>query len=202
MFITGRARARVTMFVTVAGALVLGACKRAEPGAAAKTDTAAGVIDAAPATVATTVAALITDENVFALLDTAYAALIQTDRLGQEKATDPRVRELAGHAVSQNALGRSGIKSTAEKLNVAPVLPDRDVIKDQATTMDTLRAKTGGDFDRAYLDRVIDTRKDLINEIDQAMNGNGIRQDAVRKFLNEIRANLQADRAAAEALKG
>ncbi len=44
-----------------------------------------GVIDSAPASVATTVAAMLTDENVFALLDTAYSAMIATDRLAQSK---------------------------------------------------------------------------------------------------------------------
>ena len=44
-----------------------------------------GVIDSAPAAVATTVAAILTDENVFAILDTAFAAMIATDRLAQSK---------------------------------------------------------------------------------------------------------------------
>src|SRR5262245_43916026 len=91
---------------------------------AAKLDTAAGkvgVIDSAPAAVATTVAAVLTDENVFALLDTAYSAMIATDRLAQRKTTGA-MNDFAAKAVSENAVTRSGIKSTAEKLNIAPVL--------------------------------------------------------------------------------
>jgi putative membrane protein len=161
-----------------------------------KVDTSAGnvgVIDSAPAAVAATVAAVLTDENVFALLDTAYAAMIATDRLAQQKSTGA-VNDFATKAVSENAVTRSGIKATAERLNIAPVLPDRDVIRDQAEAMRDLGSKSGADFDRAYLDRVIQVRKDLMDEIDDALEDGGVRQEPVRKFLSEVRVNLDAAR--------
>ena len=159
-----------------------------------------GVIDSAPASVAATVAAVITDENVFALLDTAFAAMIATDRLAQGK-TQGAVNTFAAKAVSENAVTRSGIKSTAERLNIAPVLPDRDVIRDQADAMRDLESRAGADFARAYLDRAIQVRKDLIDEVDDAIESGGVRQDAVRKFLSEVRVNLDAARKAAEDLR-
>jgi putative membrane protein len=178
----------------------LGACgDRRTP----KVDTSAGkvgVIDSAPATVATTVAAMLTDENVFALLDTAFAAIISTDRLAQQKTTGA-VNDFAAKAVSENAVTRSGIKATADRLNIAPVLPDRDVIKDQPEVMRDLGSKSGADFTRAYLDRVIQVRKDLMDEIDDALEDGGVRQEPVRKFLSEVRVSLDAERKAAEDLR-
>ena len=168
-----------------------------------KVDTSAGkvgIIDSAPATVATSVAAMLTDENVFALLDTAYSAIIATDQLAQRK-TDGAVNQFAAKAVSENAVTRSGIKATADRLNIAPVLPDRDVIGDQAATMRDLQAKSGTDFTRAYLDRVIQTRKDLMDEIDDALEDGGVRQEPVRKFLSEVRVRLDAERKTAEDLR-
>ena len=159
-----------------------------------------GVIDSAPASVATSVAATLTDENVFALLDTAYAAMIATDRLAQSK-TQGAVNEFASKAVSENAVTRSGIKSTADRLNIAPVLPDRDVIRDQWEAMRDLQSRTGADFSRTYLDRVIQVRKDLIDEIDDALENGGVRQEPVRKFLSEVRVSLDASRKAAEDLR-
>jgi predicted outer membrane protein len=168
-----------------------------------KVDTSAGkvgVIDSAPASVATTVAAILTDENVFALLDTAYAAIIATDQLAQRK-TDGAVNQFAAKAVSENAVTRSGIKATADRLNIAPVLPDRDVIGDQPAVMRDLEAKSGTDFIRAYLDRVIQTRKDLMDEIDDALEDGGVRQEPVRKFLSDVRVRLDAERKSAEDLR-
>lgn len=168
-----------------------------------QTDTSAGqvgVIDSAPASVAATVSAVITDENVFAILDTAFAAMIATDRLAQSK-TQGAVNTFASKAVSENAVTRSGIKSTGDRLNIAPVLPDRDVIRDQAEAMRDLQTRSGADFARAYLDRAIQVRKDLIDEVDDAIESGGVRQEAVRKFLSEVRVSLDAARKAAEDLR-
>src|SRR5215216_3823647 len=146
--------------LAVAAVVVVAGCNdRRTP----QVDTSAGrvgVIDSAPASVVTTVAAVLTDENVFALLDTAYAAMIATDRMAQGK-TDGVVNQFASKAVSENAVTRSGIKAMADRLNIAPVLPDRDVIRDQAEAMRDMESRTGAEFNRAYLDRVIQVRKDL-----------------------------------------
>ena len=191
----------VRLFIAAAAGVVATACGRDER--TPKADTSAGqvgVIDSAPAAVAATVAATLTDENVFALLDTAYAAMIATDRMAQGK-TDGVVNQFASKSVSENAVTRSGIKATAERLNIAPVLPDRDVIRDQAEAMRDLESRTGAEFNRAYLDRVIQVRKDLIDEIDDALESGGVRQEPVRKFLSEVRVSLDASRKAAEDLR-
>ena len=185
------------VLVALSAAVACGGDRRA------KVDTSqgrVGVIDSAPAAVATTVAAVLTDENVLALLDTAYAAMIATDRLAEGK-TDGAVNQFAAKAVSENAVTRSGIKSTADRLNIAPVLPDRDVIRDQAEAMRDLQSRSGAEFNRAYLDRVIQVRKDLMDEIDDALEDGGVRQEALRKFLSDVRVSLDAERRAAEDLR-
>jgi putative membrane protein len=189
---------RVLLASTVAGVVACGG-DRDVP----EVDTSAGsvgIVDSAPAAMTGTVAAIITDENVFALLDTAFAAMISTDRLAQEK-TDGAVNAFAAKAVSENAVTRNGVKATADRLNIAPVLPDRDVIRDHAQVMRDLESRTGADFNRAYLDRAIQVRKDLIDEIDDALESGGVRQEPVRKFLSDVRVNLDASRKAAEDLR-
>ena len=189
----------VRVFIAAASCALIACGDRDTP----QTDTSAGqvgVIDSAPASVATAVAAMLTDENVFALLDTAFATIIATDRMAQGK-TDGAVNEFAGKSVSENAVTRSGIKSTADRLNIAPVLPDRDVVKNHADAMRDLESKTGADFNRAYLDRAIEVRKELIDEVDDALESGGVRQEPVRKFLSEVRVSLDAARKAAEDLR-
>jgi len=111
------------------------------------------------------------------------------------------VNDFASKAVSENAVTKSGIKATADRLNIAPVLPDRDVIRDQPETMRDLESRSGADFNRAYLDRVIQVRKDLMDEIDDALEDGGVRQESVRKFLSDVRVNLDNGRKAAEDLR-
>ena len=161
---------------------------------------AVGIMDSAPASVAPAVAAVLTDENVLALLDTAFSAIIATDRLAQRKTTGA-VNDFASKAVSENAVTKRGIETTADRLNIAPVLPDRDVIRDQPEAMRDLESRSGAEFNRAYLDRVIQVRKDLMDEIDDALEDGGVRQEPVRKFLSDVRVNLDAARKAAEDLR-
>jgi len=165
-----------------------------------KVDTSAGSlgVDSAPASAAPT--AVLTDENVFALLDTAFSAMIATDQLAQRKTTGA-VNDFASRALSENEATKRGIKATADQLNIAPVLPDRDVIRDQPEAMRDLESRNGADFNRAYLDRVIQVRKDLMDEIDDALEDGEVRQEPVRKFLSDVRVNLDAGRKAAEDLR-
>jgi putative membrane protein len=165
-----------------------------------KVDTSAGSlgVDSAPASAAPT--AVLTDENVFALLDTAFSAMIATDQLAQRKTTGA-VNDFASRALSENEATKRGIKATADQLNIAPVLPDRDVIRDQPEAMRDLESRSGADFNRAYLDRVIQVRKDLMDEIDDALEDGEVRQEPVRKFLSDVRVNLDAGRKAAEDLR-
>ena len=165
-----------------------------------KVDTSAGSlgVDSAPASAAPT--AVLTDENVFALLDTAFSAMIATDQLAQRKTTGA-VNDFASRALSENEATKRGIKATADQLNIAPVLPDRDVIRDQPEAMRDLESRNGADFNRAYLDRVIQVRKDLMDEIDDALEDGEVRQEPVRKFLGDVRVNLDAGRKAAEDLR-
>ena len=165
-----------------------------------KVDTSAGSlgVDSAPASAAPT--AVLTDENVFALLDTAFSAMIATDQLAQRKTTGA-VNDFASRALSENEATKRGIKATADQLNIAAVLPDRDVIRDQPEAMRDLESRSGADFNRAYLDRVIQVRKDLMDEIDDALEDGEVRQEPVRKFLSDVRVNLDAGRKAAEDLR-
>lgn len=166
-----------------------------------KVDTSAGSVgvDSATESAATTEVVL-TDENVFALLDTAFSAMIATDQLAQRKTTGA-VNDFASGALSENEATKRGIKATADHLNIAPVLPDRDIIRDQPEAMRDLESRTGADFNRAYLDRVIQVRKDLMDEIDDALEDGEVRQEPVRKFLSDVRVNLDAGRKAAEDLR-
>jgi len=165
-----------------------------------KVDTSAGSlgVDSAPASAAPT--AVLTDENVFALLDTAFSAMIATDQLAQRKTTGA-VNDFASRALSENEATKRGIKATADQLNIAPVPPDRDVIRDQPEAMRDLESRSRADFNRAYLDRVIQVRKDLMDEIDDALEDGEVRQEPVRKFLSDVRVNLDAGRKAAEDLR-
>ena len=169
---------------------------------ATDTSAAPGVADQAPTTTAMAVSAMLGDENVFALLDTAYAEILRIDSIAQKTVTDNAVRELAQRAVSQNALGRTAVTNAKTQLGIPEVLPDKKLLKIARKGMDELASKTGADYDKAYLDVVIDTRDEAIDEIDDALKSTRVTKDAIRNLLNQVKSNFEADKKAAEDLKG
>jgi predicted outer membrane protein len=192
----------LVVHVILAGAIACAPDERDGPAGdtLAARDSAPGVVDTAPATTATAVAALLTDENVFALLDTSLASMLRASRLAQSKATNTSVKELASSTLTDLAVTRRAITTTVERLNVAPVLPEREIVNEHRQALAALNARSGAEFDRAYLDFELAVREDLIEEIDDALKGE-VRRDAVRTLLEQTRAHLQSGRAEAEQLK-
>ena len=184
--------ARARLLVLALGAAALAACGRDDRVPETDTSKGAGIIDSAPGAALASVAATLTDENVFALLDTAMTAVQQTDSLGAAKATDARVKAFAAGAVTTSAANRRGITTTSDRLQVRRNLPDRDVIKDHAEAMNELRSKSGREFDEAYLRRAVEVRRSLIDEIEDALRGN-TRAAGVRTYLDQLRAVLQSE---------
>jgi predicted outer membrane protein len=203
--------ARAALSAIVGASLVLAGCGRddrvprssthADDRVPVAVDSAGGAVDSAKSGALTSVAALLSDANVFALLDTTYAAMIQADTLAQQKAANPQVRQFATNAVSANALTRRSVVATADRLRIAPVLPDRKELKDQQQAISQLRAKTGPDFDKAFLDNAIEMRKNLSDQVDRALSGNGVQQEEARKFLRQLKSDLDVERKTLENLR-
>jgi len=190
------ARARL---LTLAAALALAACGRDDKVPETDTSKAAGVIDSAPGAALAAVAATLTDENVFALLDTAFTAVVQTDSIGAAKATDARVKSFASSALTADLANRRGVAATSDRLQVRRILPDRDVIKDHAQRMNELRSKAGKEFDDAYVRRAIEVRRSLIDELDDALKLD-TRAAGVKTYLQQLRGVLQSELRQAEGL--
>lgn len=181
--------------------VAVSACDRTEEDRGVTiADTAAGVVDTAPATTARSVAALLTDENILALLDTTYDAMLEADQLAMDRTDNEQVRQFASRAVTQNAASRRAVIATAERLGVAPVLPDMDPVAGHADAMALMRQRAGSMFDEVYVDQAAETRKELIEEIDEAL-GVETRPDAVKELLRQLKTQLEADVKTLEALK-
>ena len=181
-------------------ALGIGACDRTEEDRGTLADTAAGVVDTAPATTARSVAVILSDENILALLDTTYDAMLEADQLAMDRTDNEQVRQFASRAVTQNAASRRAVIATVQRLGVAPALPETDPIEGHADAMALMRQRAGSDFDEIYVDQAVETRKELIDEIDDAL-GVETRPGAVKELLGQLKTQLEADVKALEALK-
>ena len=182
----------LAMALALTTTLGVSACDRTEEDRGTLADTAAGVVDSAPATTAQSVAVMLTDENILALLDTTYDAMLEADQLAMDRTDNDQVRQFASRAVTQNAASRRAVVATAQRLGVAPILPDDDPVEGHAEAMAFMRQRAGSDFDEIYLDQAAETRKELIEEIDESLKIE-TRPDAVKQLLTQLKAQLEAD---------
>ena len=188
-----RIQDKLAMTLALTTMLTVGACDRTEEDRGTTVaDTAAGVVDTAPATTARSVAAILTDENIIALLDTTYDAMLEADQLAMDRTDNEKVRQFASRAVTQNAASRRAVIATAQRLGVSPALPDTDPIEGHADAMALMRQRAGSDFDEIYIDQAAETRKELIDEIDDALKVEA-RPEPVKELLRQLKTQLEAD---------
>jgi predicted outer membrane protein len=188
-----RIQDKLAMALAFTAALAVAACDTTEEDRGTTVaDTSAGVVDTAPVTTARSVAVILTDENILALLDTTYDAMLEADQLALDRADNERVRQFASRAVTQNAASRRAVIATAQRLGVAPVLTDMDPVEGHADAMALMRQRAGSMFDEVYVDQARETRKELLDEIDDALEVE-TRPDAVKQLLRELKAQVEAD---------
>ena|SRR5688572_3272162 len=191
---------RLAMALALTAVVALGACNQTEEDRGVTVaDTAAGVVDTMSSSAARSVAAILTDENILALLDTTYDAMLEADQLAMDRTDSERVRQFASRAVTQNAASRRAVIATAQRLGVSPALPDMDPVEGHADAMALMRQRAGSDFDEIYVDQAAETRKELIDEVDDAL-GVETRPEAVKQLLRELKTQLEADVKALEGL--
>ena len=97
-------------------------------------------------------AGTLNDGQVFALFDEANTADIWTARLAMSRSRSADVRELASMVIADHEGVQHAARELAKKLRVTVTPPAQDDSAARlAETIQALSARTGADFDRAYL---------------------------------------------------
>lgn len=179
-----------------AAVFAMAACNRGDNQVAATldTDTVTPAVDTAPQTVATTVAVLLTGENVVALLDTAYAAATTHAQLARQKASTQELRTYAELVEARHRAARQELRQAYAQLGISPALPEEDVLGLQRAATEELNRLSGTAFDRAYVDHSIRIHEDLVEEVEEAIedarNANAVA--LLRAQRQKLNSELQA----------
>jgi len=90
---------------------------------------------------------------------------VELGKLVQEKATNPAVKEFGAMMIKDHTKANAEMMEIAKSKNITlPVALDNDEQK----IKDKLSAKTGVEFDKAYVDDMVDDHKNDIKEFDDA----------------------------------
>ena len=114
----------------------------------------------------------LSDANIVALLAIANQVDIEGGQLAQQKANSPQVRSYGTRMVADHTSMLQEGNQVAKQLMVNPVQPElgQQMIREHQRAMDALSAKSGEEFDRAYIDHEIKTHEKVIRLVKEAMN--------------------------------
>jgi len=120
--------------------------------------------------------------------------------IAQEKAMNKRVKDFGEMMTRDHTKAGDELKSLARRKNVT--LPD-SIGSDHRNKIDNLEKKNRKDFDRAYIDMMVDGHQSTVNDFEKASN-NTKDPDVkawVDKTLPTLRAHLDSAKAIQKAIK-
>lgn len=162
-------------------------------------DTAEGVLDTARASSAHGIAVVMTSENVFALLDTAYAAAERTAALARQRAQREGIRNYAETAQARHRTARLELGEVAREMSLSPILPDYDVLEQQREAIAGLQTATGPEFDELYLEHSRSLHEELLEHVRRNLEQPS--DSVLRQFLEGQERKLETEIRIVEELK-
>jgi putative membrane protein len=120
--------------------------------------------------------------------------------IAQDKSMNKRIKEFGEMMKRDHTNAGDELKSLARRKNVT--LPD-SIGSDHRNKIENLEKKTGKDFDRAYIDAMVDGHQSTVNDFEKASN-NTKDPDVkawVDKTLPTLRMHLDSAKAIQKAIK-
>jgi len=149
------------------GALIAG-CNQSAKDSKAKADSANYLKDSANKTIPHPGPEISGDDAKFAV-EAANGGMAEVilGKLAMEKASDPRVKDFGAMMVKDHSQANAELKKIAAARNIT--LPD-SISADEQKLKNDLSAKSGADFDKAYVQAMLDDHKDDIKAFKEAAN--------------------------------
>ena len=182
--------------LALSAVVLLGACGTKDDKMA---DTSApAMAEPAPAPAAPAV----TDPQIAAIVVAANDADIEGGRQAASKSKNAGVKAFAQRMITDHGGVNKAAKALVTKLNVTP--EESDASRQQKTTgeqtRETLKGKTGADFDRAYIANEITYHEGLLDAIDKLLLPSAQNAE-LKALLDQTRPAVVSHLKAAQDLK-
>ena len=160
--------------------------------ASALTVTAATHFDRTPAK--------LDDPTIVAIFDAANTADIETGELAAKKGSTQEIRDFGAMLARDHKMVRQQGRDLAAKLSVTPTPPaDDPSAKAHAKAMTELKAKSGREFDRAFLAHEVAYHKAVIDAVTTTLLP-AIQNGELKDLVVKVAPAFQAHMLAADAL--
>jgi putative membrane protein len=128
-------------------------------------------------------------------------AEINLARLATERATNPQVKEFAEMMVKDHQAAADELKQAASAANVQ-VNPPAELDNDHKDLQEDLSKLSGRDFDRKYIDAMVDEHQEAVNELEKKTDSDNIEiRQWTSKTLPTVRQHLDRAKQIQDSLK-
>ncbi len=116
---------------------------------------------------------------------------VNAGRLAILKSSNPDVKKFAQRMIKDHSQNLKMVKQLSHKTKIKPVDSDQseEIVKKQKEEGDSLKGKSGKDFDVAYIDDMVKGHEKVLKEIDDELIPNASNPQ-VANFLKETRATV------------
>jgi putative membrane protein len=162
---------KLNLFLLVAAVILVQACggqkdsKAKADSANASNDTSKAPMTADSATKSTAHIEVPKDDAAFAVAAMAGGINeVELGKLAQQKASDSKVKDFAAMMVTDHTKANAELLAIGQSLRIAlPVVPDKDGQK----LIDELSKKSGADFDKAYVNDMVNGHKETVSAFEK-----------------------------------
>jgi putative membrane protein len=144
----------------------------------------------------------LTDANIAAIVVAANTIDIDNGKLALERSRTETIRQFAQTMITDHSGVNKAAVDLVTKLKVTPVAnaTSTGLVESANATRTSLRARSGADFDRAYIANEVDYHRAVLSAIDDALIPSA-QNSELRALLVSVRPAIAAHLHHAESLK-
>jgi putative membrane protein len=117
-------------------------------------------------------------------------AEIQLAQLASERATNPQVKQFAQMMIKDHTAAGNELKEAASAANVQ-IQPSAEMDNDHKDVHEDLSKLSGRDFDKKYIDTMVDEHQEAVNELEKKTDADNAQVRAwATKTLPKVRQHL------------
>jgi putative membrane protein len=133
------------------------------------------------------------DGQIASITDAANTAEVEQGTLAQSKAKDARVKKFAAMMVVDHSQAKRQQADLIQRLGITAIETKKSaaIAEESNRTLESLRALSRNEFDRAYIDVQVDTHQKVIDSFDNELIPN-TKNSEFKAALVELRPQLES----------
>lgn len=143
------------------------------------------------------------DAEIMRIVATANQAEVDAAKLAMKNAKSNDVKNFAKHMQAEHSKNTQQAMSIAKKNKVTPavdVAAADQMQKDAQAKMDDLKKQKGADFDRAYMDSMVEMHQQVLNDLNNTLIP-AAQNPQLKSFLETTKTHVQDHLAKAEKIQ-